>query len=276
VIRRSKPDPTMTIPSKPETLSQPVGPLGRRVLGFYLCLMMLLLLLMIGAVWRGVVQPGDPGSEAGRMARELGLIWAVLLLGALGGSLHALGSFTLFVGNRNLVRSWIWWYTARAPVGAALALIIYFAVRGGLMGAGGDASASLNPYGVGALACLSGLFSEKATLKLKELFDAIFSVRDNRKDALGDAGPEITRPAQPDRIAVGSADTVVTLAGEGFAPTDRVWLGGRELATTFVSPKEIQATLPAADLKTPATLKLRVKRAGPRGIASNEVEVLVA
>ncbi|MBK9140809.1 MAG: IPT/TIG domain-containing protein [Verrucomicrobia bacterium] len=264
---------------KTEIQSQPVGPLGRRLLGFYLYLVMLALILLIGAVWGGAVNttvPDGVGMEEAGIARDLALIWAVVLLGALGGSLHALGSFTLFVGNRNLVRSWIWWYTARAPVGAALALVIYFSIRGGLMGTGADTSASLNPYGIGALAFMSGLFLEKATLKLKELFDAIFSVRDNRKDAIGDAGPEITQPAQPDRIAVNSADTTVTLTGEGFAPTDRVLLGGRELATTFVSPNEIKAVIPAAALKTPVTLKLCVKRTGPRGIASNEVEVVVA
>ncbi len=62
-------------------------------------------------------------------------------------------------------------------------------------------------------------------------------------------GPEITQPNQPDRIAVNSADTTVALTGEGFAPTDRVLLGDRELATTFVSPNEIKAVIPAADLK---------------------------
>jgi hypothetical protein len=241
--------------------------------------MMLALILMIGAVWGSAVTTATPDGlsveEAGT-SRDLALIWAVLLLGGLGGSLHAIGSFTLFVGNRNLIRSWIWWYTARAPVGAALALVIYFSIRGGLMGTGANSSASLNPYGIGALAFMSGLFSEKATLKLKELFDAIFSVRDNRKDAVGDAGPEITKPAQPDRIAVNSGDTIVALIGEGFIPTDRVMLAGRELVTTYLSPNEIKATIPAADLKTSATLKLCVKRAGPRGISSGEVEIVVS
>lgn len=267
----------MPTPNSPEELHQPVDKVNRRILGIYLFAVIPLLIACLGSVWAsalGLVVPAG-AEEAVKANRELSLVWAVVLLGALGGSLHALSSFAAYAGNRNLIRSWVWWYTARAPVGAALALVIYLVIRGGLMGAGTNAQEAVNPYGMGALAFLAGLFSEVATEKLREVFLALFRPGETKKDGIADAGP-ILGTVQPGKIALNAADTTVTVTGGGFAPTDKVLLGTEELATTFVSASELRAVIPAAKLKSAATFKLTVKRSGPRGVSSREAEIVVA
>lgn len=251
---------------------------GRRLLGLYLFACVPILILCVASVWPGAVglAPIDGLSpDQLKRDREVSLVWSVVLLGALGGSLHGLSSFATYVGNRNLVRSWVWWYSARMPIGGALALIVYLTIRGGLMGTGVSSSEDLNPYGIGALAFLSGLFSEVATEKLREVFLALFRPGDTKKDGLTDAGPTLTAAPQPALIKVNAGDTEVTLKGEGFSPTDKVLLDGGELPTTFVSNSEIRGTVPKVRLQTPATLKLSVRRAGPRGISSGVVDLQV-
>lgn len=49
----------------------------------------------------------------------------------------------------------------------------------------GDTSASvLNLYGVLTVSALSGLFSDRATLKLEEIYESIFKPKDDRSDKL--------------------------------------------------------------------------------------------
>jgi hypothetical protein len=110
--------------------------------------------------------------------REVDLMLLVLLSGALGSFLHMAQSFSSFTGNRTLKSSWVWWYALRPFVGAALALVIYAAIRGGLISVGagtGFDSTGLNPYGLMAGAALAGLFSKDATQKLGEIFANIFN-----------------------------------------------------------------------------------------------------
>ena len=56
--------------------------------------------------------------------------------------------------------------------GAALALIVYFTLRGGYLGQ--DQTAPVNPYGVAALSALVGLFTRHAVSKLTDVFDTLF------------------------------------------------------------------------------------------------------
>jgi hypothetical protein len=129
------------------------------------------------------------------------LLMLVVLASAVGSYVHAATSFSTYVGNRALAHSWIWWYLLRVFIGASLALLVYFAFRGGLLAQNADAE--INPYGIAALAGLSGLFSKQATDKLHEVFDTLFSVGkgygdDTRKGGLNatEPGEETTAPAE--------------------------------------------------------------------------------
>lgn len=112
------------------------------------------------------------------------LIALIGLAGALGGLIHGASSFAIFAGNRAFKSSWTWWYVLRPLLGGAVALIVNLVVRGGL-GPGGMALGSADCFKTAGFAGLIGLFAEPATLKLKDIFDTLFTPRqDPRKDAL--------------------------------------------------------------------------------------------
>jgi len=117
-------------------------------------------------------------SRGRRISRENDILLLVLLAGALGGFLHAARSYTEFLGNEQLKRSWAWWYGMAPFTGAILALVFYAALRGGFLAlnAGSNTKASdLNPYGIAAMAAVVGMFSKDATTKLGEMFKTLFN-----------------------------------------------------------------------------------------------------
>ena len=98
--------------------------------------------------------------------------------GALGSYIHLATSFVHYAGNRSLLQSWGWWYFLRPSIGAALALVVYFVLRAGLISGSDDAAiTSLNPYGVASVSALSGMFSKQATEKLREVFEHICATK---------------------------------------------------------------------------------------------------
>ena len=115
---------------------------------------------------------------------EARLLLLVLFAGALGSLIHALQSLVDFSGNLTLKASWTWWYVSRPFIGMALALVFYAALRGGMLAGTPAAVKDVNPYGVFTIAALAGMFSDKATQKLADIFDALFKVDDKRKDKL--------------------------------------------------------------------------------------------
>lgn len=122
-------------------------------------------------------------------ADEQSVLLMVVLLGALGGSLHFVGSLVKFVGNRQLMRSWLMWYLSMPFAGAALAPIVYMLLRVGLLspsGVTGDGStvSNLNLIGIYAFAALTGVFSKTALEKLGEVFKTVFRTGEPSRDPL--------------------------------------------------------------------------------------------
>ena len=104
----------------------------------------------------------------------------VIVMGALGSVLHSIMSFTAYVGTREFVPSWSWWYYFRPFVGSMLALFFFF-----LIGLGKVGGATMSPMWLALVCGLVGLFSDKATRKLAEIFDAILGTKtDTRGDKL--------------------------------------------------------------------------------------------
>lgn len=118
---------------------------------------------------------------------EKRIIILVLLSGFLGSYVHVASSFTNFVGNKKFEISWTWWYLLRPFIGMCLGLIFYLVFRGGMF-AGNSLAEDLNLYGILTLSALSGLFSDRATLKLEEIYDSLFKPNDNREDKLKGTG----------------------------------------------------------------------------------------
>jgi hypothetical protein len=149
-------------------------------LGIYVVLLNLLLIYLLIMIWPGKipVEPGKVRLLLGRwwevtLETEIRYLLIVVLSGAMGSYIHLATSFADFVGNRKLKASWGWWYLVRPFIGMALALVVYFVVRAGLIGGAGGTS-SMSPYGAAAIAGMCGLFSKQATDKLREVFENLF------------------------------------------------------------------------------------------------------
>jgi hypothetical protein len=160
-----------------------VGPFGRTILGTLMFVLGVVLLYMMIALWPAVQAAAKSGGTAKvtwfghqwRPTADAALLALVVLSSGLGSYVHAAVSFADYVGNRGFVVSWVWWYLLRVFVGSSLAVIFYFAIRGGFLGAGTNA-ADINVYGIAAISALVGLFSKQATDKLREVFDTAFRV----------------------------------------------------------------------------------------------------
>ena len=261
-------------------LSAPNHPGMIMVIGFALVIAGVALVAALIELWPAI-HPADAGRPGAATEHEVGFLFGlftiqltadtallvlVLVAGSIGAFIHAATSFGDFVGNRTFVASWGWWYALRIFVGATLALLLYFAVRGGFL-SGSSSTTDVNEYGVAALAGLAGLFSKQATDKLREVFTTMFRVSEQggdaqRKDSLN--APAITA-AMPSPGTQGQSNDV-TLTGTGLLATSKVTAGGQPLATTF-DGKALQVTIPAA-LATGESVKLVVQNSEGEGGSS--------
>jgi len=211
------------------------------------------------------------------MTADIRLILLVLAVGALGGCVHAATSFVGFVGNDRLYTSWIWYYLLRMPISAALALITYFVVRAGFFTTASGSTATVNDFGIAAVSGLVGMFSKQATAKLDEVFTALFRTEKHEElgDKLANKIPTLTA-VNPAVIAHGSADTSITVRGDGFVDKSEVRWAGDKLATTFGSATQLTASVPAAKLATAGFFDVTVFTPAPGGGRSPSVRVTVS
>jgi len=116
-----------------------------------------------------LVPPGGP--------EEVYVLIMIALMGALGGCLHWISGFVIFVGNREFLRSWVAYYLLMPIEAAALAIIVYLLLRVGILApssSGGQATAALNTIGLYAFAGMTGIYSKQALQALGEVFATIF------------------------------------------------------------------------------------------------------
>jgi hypothetical protein len=228
-------------------------------------------------------KPSTPITWFGRHyspTPESALFLIVVLAGALGAFLHVATSFSDYVGNRRLMHSWTWFYVLRPLVGAALAVLFYFAILGGLFTSQG--TSALNPYGIAALSALVGLFSKQATNKLEQIFDTAFAVGkgrgdDARDDSIGNPTPTIVGVSPP-RLTRGG-DVKVTLSGTGFISASVVSVArpdGADVPRTAVlneGTQTLTVTLEPEDIENAGTLVFTVINPEPGGGASAPAKV---
>src|SRR5688572_14334898 len=125
--------------------------------------------------------PGE-GSPVGLQNDRRFLLLAVIA-GALGSYIHLASSFVEHAGRQCLDATWAWWYFLRPMVGSALAMIVYFVLRAGLIsGTTAEGTNTLNPYGIAAISALSGMFSRQATEKLRDVFGKLCSVEETKEE----------------------------------------------------------------------------------------------
>lgn len=139
------------------------------------------------------------------------LLILVAVAGFLGNMIHISASFTSYIGAGKFRKSWILWYCVKPFTAAALAIAVYFVFRGGFLNMSDDSS-NINIYGLMTISILSGLFTDRTTLKLKEVFEVLFRPKEERPDQLKNGGLKVTTvDAAP--LEAGQP-TVITLIGE--------------------------------------------------------------
>ncbi|MFG0262441.1 MAG: hypothetical protein ACF788_08625, partial [Novipirellula sp. JB048] len=174
-------------------------------------------------------------------------------------------------GNRQFTPSWCWWYLFQPCIGGGLALIVFFVVgRGYIAGESVD-----NLFGIAMIAALVGLFSDQATLKLKEFVETILTTKtaDRRAEKLhpGATKPTIAR-LTPDTIVHGkSSPPPLEVRGTNFVTGCKVKVNDSLREPTSVVATKVTVGLIAADIKEPGELKVEV--VNPSGESSGEAKV---
>jgi uncharacterized membrane protein YeaQ/YmgE (transglycosylase-associated protein family) len=129
-------------------------------------------------------------SFSRQLSTDTLIIVLAIAAGVVGSFISSATSYVKYFGNRKLRSWWIPWYLVRAPIGAALAVILYLLFRAGLLPTT-SASKEISPLGVAALSGLAGMFSNRAVEKLEDIFNAAFGEHPSG-DALKAEGPTIT------------------------------------------------------------------------------------
>jgi hypothetical protein len=213
-----------------------------------------------------------------KVTASTALLLLVMAAGGLGSMIQAATSFGDFVGNRRFYSSWVPWYLMRIIVGVLLALVLYFAFRGGFF-SGSSSTSAVNPYGIAALAALAGLFSKQATDKLREVFETLFRVSSTtgdaqRQDDLANAVPTLIAVVPPAFI-VGAPASTLTVQGAHFIKgTTVVRINAIDQETTFIGPQELSVTVPADLVARAGSLRVTVFN-GPPGGGESKPAVLV-
>lgn len=196
------------------------------------------------------------------------VIWLMILAGALGAIVHGLRSFSWYVGNRQLVWSWIPMYFILPFVGAATSTVFYLIIRGGLMS---GSTENENVFGLMAIGALVGLFSQPALEKLKSISEVIFTVTPTGKDSQPEKPPLKIEKVEPDE---GAENQPVIILGSGFAQDVRVTFDGLPAKVAKLEEKAITVTTP---LHAPGNVRVVVIQGGasveaPGGFTYKNVE----
>jgi hypothetical protein len=115
------------------------------------------------------------------ISNEVSLILIVVLAGALGGQVRSLRSLAWYTGNKELRKSWLLQYIFSPFLGATLAIVIYFVIRGGFVSAGSAIQQS-SVYVYAGIASIVGIASESVALKLKQVAESLFTKPGEGKD----------------------------------------------------------------------------------------------
>jgi hypothetical protein len=146
----------------------------KALLASYIGFLNLSLIYVLVTIWPG----SNATADAASLAPEARYLICSAVAGALGAYIHLATSFINHAGSGHLSSSWGWWYVLRPWIGSALAVVMYFVIRAGLISGTGDtATMNMNPYGICALSALTGMFSKQATEKLREVFENICATK---------------------------------------------------------------------------------------------------
>jgi hypothetical protein len=171
--------------------SPSVGLIGFLLTAAYLILLSILLVVAIVQCWPSSAATRGSASQLSQanfliwsfsISDEARLILIIVLAGALGGQVRSIRSLAWYVGNKELKRSWLPQYILTPFVGATLAIVTYFVIRGGFFSANTTVQQT-STYGFAGLASLVGIASEPVALKLKAVAETLFTKPKQGKDS---------------------------------------------------------------------------------------------
>ena len=175
------------------------------------------------------------------------------LCGALGATLHAMGSLVAFAGNGKFADSWALWYLAQPLRGAILSAGFFWLLQGGLLGGIGSQDVPVNILAMMGATFLVGLFSDPAIEKLREVFQVLFRTAGSpRNNPLAGRKPNITGV----KLDAARPGTVV-IEGANFAVSDTVVINGAELTIVVGRTDNLMEVHQTAPLP-PAGTTLRI------------------
>ena len=186
------------------------------------------------------------------------LLILVAAAGFAGNMIHIATSFTTFIGAGDFKRRWLLWYIVKPFTASALAVGIYFVFRGGFLNMSDDTT-NINLYGVMTISLLSGLFTDRATQKLKEVFEVLFNPKNDRPNQLSQGAPLI-KGVQPGELTPGKAAAFV-ISGENLDKIKlSVSINDTIILNAVITTTNISFTYTLPDsLKDSTECKLQVK-----------------
>jgi len=179
------------------------------------------------------------------LSLNMQLLLLALAAGALGSYVHAIKSLADFLGNRAAKASWFYFYITRPFLGGGLALLFYAVVRGGFMTGSPADAAAVSPFGVIAICGLVGMFADRATKKLGEVFGTLFATEDTRHGKLSAAEPS---RLDPDTVPLNGAIRQVTVRGANLGKTDRVRVNDADRKPQSVTDEAVVFVLGDAEV----------------------------
>lgn len=101
--------------------------------------------------------------------------WVVLVAGMIGAIIRCIFSYFRHLGFGDFSLDWAWFYLMLPFGGAILSLVLYFVIRGGFYSSSLGKDLSLNLFSFAALGALTGLYSENAMEKLKQVAESLLT-----------------------------------------------------------------------------------------------------
>ena len=260
-------------------LRWPLGPLGVTTFGVFLTAVSILLMYFVFEVLRSD-SPTVSGQISVNLFSELHfgvssdarIILLVVTVGGLGSYIHIATSFISHLGRGRLDQRYLWWYLIRPTIGASLALIFYFVLRGGLLASGAGAE-DISLFGIVAVSGLVGMFSARANLKLAELFTTLFG-KDEMEEQRNPL-PETSGVDPPVLQAGLTQDVALVVSGNNFVKESIVRLDGRNVRTTFDSQTQLTAAVQPSFVASAATIEVTVFNPPPGGGTSGAVQLTI-
>ncbi len=198
------------------------------------------------------------------LGSETLLMLVMFIVGAIGACVFSLWAIAHHLGaQKDFDTSWFAWYLLRPFIGAGLALIFYFLLRGGILTIGASLQ-NLNIVVVAGLSGLIGMFSEQALHKLHELADTTFGAAPDGGEKLSITNVAFTFPTTINLVVQNTSGTdssitnaflnEVAIGASNIIPTPPISVAKNSSAT-------IKLTVPEMKSGTSYTIKLVTAKA---------------